>query len=74
MGIYFQQISCIYFKHTESLHEKCPNTEFFSGPYIPLFSPSTGKYGPEKTPCLDTFHAVIEEGLANDFDPSNINS
>ena len=74
MDIYFQQISCIYFKHTESLHEKCPNTEFFSGPYIPLFSPSTGKYGPEKTPCLDTFHAVIEEGLTNDFDPSNINS
>ena len=27
------------------LHEKCPNT---------------GKYGPEKTPYLDTFHAVFE--------------
>ena len=23
-----------------------------------VFSPNTGKYGPEKTPYLDTFHAV----------------
>ena len=30
-----------------------------SGPYFPVFSPNTGKYGPEKTPYLDTFHAVI---------------
>ena len=33
----------------------------FSGPYFPIsvFSPNTGKYGPEKTPYLDTFHAVL---------------
>ena len=30
----------------------------FSGPYLPVFSPNTGKYGPETTPYLDTFHAV----------------
>ena len=30
----------------------------FSGPYFPLFGLNTGKYGPEKTPHLDTFHAV----------------
>ena len=37
----------------------------FSGPYIPLFTPylsvfsqNAGIYGPEKTPYLDTFHAV----------------
>ena len=35
----------------------------FSGPYLStkylsLFSPNAGKYGPEKTPYLDTFHAV----------------
>ena len=24
-----------------------------------MFSPNTGKYGPEKTPYLDTFHAVL---------------
>ena len=43
----------------ETLREKCPNTEFFSGPYFPafglnterysVFSPSAWKYGPEKT-------------------------
>ena len=40
------------------LREKCPNTEFFSGPYFPVFSSNTGKYGPEKSPYLHTFHAV----------------
>ena len=29
-----------------------------SGPYFPVFSPNTGKPGPEITPYLDTFHAV----------------
>ena len=29
-----------------------------SGPYFPVFSPNTGKYGPEITPYLDTFHSV----------------
>ena len=31
----------------------------FSGPYFPVFGLNTGKYGPEKTPYLDIFHAVI---------------
>ena len=30
----------------------------FCGPYFPVFSPTTGKYGPEKTPYLHTFQAV----------------
>ena len=30
----------------------------FSVPYFPVFGPNTGKYRPEKTPYLDTFHAV----------------
>ena len=30
-----------------------------SGPYFPVFSPNTGKYGPEITPYVDTFHAVL---------------
>ena len=47
----------------------------FSGPYFPVFglnteitpyisvcSPNTGKYGPEKLPYLNTFHAVIISG------------
>ena len=54
-----------------SLREKCPNTEFFlvrifphsdwirrDTSYLSVFSPNTGKYGPEKTPYLDNFHAV----------------
>ena len=47
-----------------SLREKCPNTEFFlvhifsHTKYLSVFSPNAGKYGPEKTPYLDTFHAV----------------
>ena len=40
----------------------------FSGPLFfhicteydfPVFSPTVGKYGPEETPYLDTFHAII---------------
>ena len=29
-----------------------------SGPYFPVFSPNTRKYGPEIIPYFDTFHAV----------------
>ena len=33
--------------------------------YVPAFGLNTGKYGPEKTPYLDTFYALLEldEGL-----------
>ena len=54
-----------------SLREKCPNSEFFPvrifahldwirrfAEYLSAFTPNTGKYEPEKTPYLDTFHAV----------------
>ena len=30
-----------------------------SGPYFPVFNPNTGKYEPEITPYLDTFHAML---------------
>ena len=34
--------------------------------YLSAFSPNAGKYGPEKTPYLDTFHAVpIELNFSN---------
>ena len=29
-----------------------------SAPYFPVFGLNTGKYGPDITPYLDTFHAV----------------
>ena len=35
-------------------------------PHSAVFSPNAGKYGPEKTPYLDTFHAVY----LISFDPS----
>ena len=34
---------------------------FISGPCFPVFSANTGKYGPEITPYLDTFHTVIKK-------------
>ena len=48
-----------YYVLLATLRETRPNTEFFSGPYFPVFALNTGKYGPEKTPYLDTFHAVL---------------
>ena len=30
-----------------------------SVPYFLVFTPNTGKYGPEITPYLDNFHAVV---------------
>ena len=36
----------------------------FSGPYFPVFGLNIEKYEPEKTPYLDTFHAVLTN--AND--------
>ena len=31
----------------------------FSGTYFPVFGMNTGKYGPEETPYLNTFHSVL---------------
>ena len=31
--------------------------------YLSVFSPNAGKYGPEKTPYLDTFHVVLISDL-----------
>ena len=56
-----------------SLREKCQNAEFF----LDRIFPNTGKYGPEKTPYFNTFHAVpffdiwrvhiISSGIFRDF-------
>ena len=34
--------------------------EYGVTPYLSVFSPNAGKYGPEKTPYLVTFHAVTK--------------
>ena len=44
---------------------KVPKYGVFSGPYFPVFGLNTGKYGPEKTPYLDTFHAIRVYNSAN---------
>ena len=41
------------------MREKWSKYGVISGPYFPGFSPNAGKYGPEKTPYLDTFHAYL---------------
>ena len=38
--------------------QKVSKYRVFSGPYFPVFGLNTGKYGPEKTPYLDSFYAV----------------
>ena len=43
------------------LREKCPNTEFFSS-YFPVYGLNTGKYGPDKTPYLDTQCSAFKVG------------
>ena len=34
-----------------ALRRKCPNKDFFSATYLSVFSPDTGKYGPENLQC-----------------------
>ena len=65
------KISWIIINGHLSLSGKCPNTNFFlvrifphsdwiqrDTKYLSVFSPNARKYGPEKPPYLDTFHAV----------------
>ena len=33
--------------------------DWFTNPYLSVFGPNAGKYGPEKTPYLDTFRTVF---------------
>ena len=49
---------------------KVSKNKVFSSPYFPVFSPNAGKCGLEKTPYLDTFHAVHND--MNDPTPSVI--
>ena len=44
---------------------KLSKYEVFSGPYFPVFSLNTGMLGSEKTPYLDTFHAVFLIAVKN---------
>ena len=70
-----------------SLREKCPNTELFlvrifphsewiwrDISYLSVFTPSAGKYGPDITPYLDTFHRLHVIRNSNCFIMLKINS
>ena len=35
--------------------------------YLSVFSPNAGKYGPEKTPYLDTFHTTLANPIHGNF-------
>ena len=56
------------------MREKCPNTEFFSGPYFPAFGLNTERYAvsleetPEETPYLVTFQAAQHARYSNQAD------
>ena len=65
--------------HKQTLREKCPKRSFFCSALsvswteygdlglISVFSPSTGKYGPEKTSRLDTFYVIKVSCLKQRF-------
>ena len=40
--------------------------------YISVFSPNAGKYGPENTPYLNTFHAVNYSTLTHSISQSSL--
>ena len=61
-----------YFSGSQAVRENCPKTKFFlvrilshydrirrDTAYLTALSPNAGKYRPEKTLDLDTFHAVM---------------
>ena len=50
------------------LREKCPNTEFFWSVFSRIHS-RYGKIRTRKTPCLDTFHAVLVSILSDENIP-----
>ena len=48
----------VLFKRINNTAWKVSKYGAISGLYFPVFRLDTGKYGPEITPDLDTFHAV----------------
>ena len=44
---------------TKAIQSKCSNLQLSTLKINKLFSPNTGKYRPEITPYLDTFHSVL---------------
>ena len=59
--IFWSVFSCVQFKYRKENagQKKLRVWTLFFWSVFPVFSPNTGKYGPEKAPFLDTFHAVV---------------
>ena len=49
------KIKFIVFQTVDQTLREVSKNKVFSGPYFPIFSPNTGKYGPEKTPIWTVF-------------------
>ena len=58
MGESFDFHVLVLMMHLRNTAWIVPKYGVFSSPYFSVFSPNTGKYGPEKTPYLDTLPAV----------------
>ena len=58
-------VSC--FQPQEYTVWKASKHGVISGPYFPVFELNTGKYGPEKTPYLNTFNAVRGIAMTRDL-------
>ena len=57
--IKYNHISNHQYEVSKAVPSKVSKYGAFSGPYFPVFELNTGKYEPEKTPYLDTFHALL---------------
>ena len=61
----FYYLVCVFIAQSKSYD--CVKTVYirsFSGPYFTVFRLNRGKYGPEKTPYLDTFHVVYSSKVS----------
>ena len=47
---------------------KFPKYGYFSDPYFPVFSPNTGKYGPEKTPYFGHFSRSVNDCIGYEYE------
>ena len=63
--MYFLLLEIVFYSTRAITAWKVSKYGVISGSYFPVFSPNTGKYGPEITPYLNTFHAVHAKMVEN---------
>ena len=52
----------VFFPHSDWIRRDTP--------YLSVFSPNAGKYGPDKTPYLHTFHTVKVLSISSNINPT----